>query len=337
MPRTDWIELAAKDNWPAARVRNVVKAIKEHRVSKWGVYQMVPPNAPPKRMAREEGIKWLAATARIPLVDFKLTRPVQFLAQYFLGGSSEHNAERDAFIKANTIVYGTSARGMNMPADADCASDWMLGLARKQVLVEHACTCLALGRECFCAHAQEAIVASAALAAAPAPPAPAPAPPVTDDVNAYVAGYDAPPPPPAFVVVPEVDLGLRLPAPPVPTWAPDEVYPHRELVNNDADDHLFEPPLPTMAEVAERLVSLRERVADAEADAQRRFEDRAALNRLSDRLVASEMELGLIDDALDHMHAGQQSPANVVGRLATIIARITAMDLETKNKTKHQN
>jgi hypothetical protein len=39
------------------------------------------------------------------------------------------------------------------------------------------------------------------------------------------------------------------------------------------------------------------------------------------------MELGLIDDALDHMHAGQQSPANVVGRLATIIARITAMNL----------
>jgi hypothetical protein len=241
-------------------------------------------------MTREDGIKWLADTAKIPLADFKLTRPVHFLAQYFLGGSSEHNAERDAFIKANTVVYGTSARGMNMPADADCASDWMLGLARKQVIDS--------------------------MSAAPVPA----------------------PPPVAFVVVPEVDLGLRLPAPPVPTWAPVEVYPHRELVNNDADDHLFEPPpvaLPTMAEVAERLTSLRERVdahvadaeADAEADAQRRFEDRAALNRLSDRLVASEMELGLIDDALDHMHAGQQSPANVVGRLATIIARITAMNL----------
>jgi hypothetical protein len=63
------------------------------------------------------------------------------------------------------------------------------------------------------------------------------------------------------------------------------------------------------------------------ADQQRKFEDRAALNRLSDRLVSSEMELGLIDDALDHMHAGQQSPANVVGRLAKIISRITAMNL----------
>jgi len=116
--------------------------------------------------------------------------------------------------------------------------------------------------------------------------------------------------------------------------APAEVYPHRELFNTDADDHLFEPPpvpLPTMAEVAERLVSLGERVAeaeaDAEADAQRRFEDRAALNRLSDRLVSCEMELGLIDDALDHMYAGQQSPANVVGRLAKIIDRIAAMNL----------
>jgi hypothetical protein len=68
-------------------------------------------------------------------------------------------------------------------------------------------------------------------------------------------------------------------------------------------------------------------VADVEADAQHRFEDRAALNRLSDRLVASEMELGLIDDALDHMHAGQQSASNVVGRLAAIITRITTMNL----------
>ena len=39
------------------------------------------------------------------------------------------------------------------------------------------------------------------------------------------------------------------------------------------------------------------------------------------------MELGLIDDALDHMHAGQQSTANVVGRLAAIIKRITTMDI----------
>ena len=69
-----------------------------------------------------------------------------------------------------------------------------------------------------------------------------------------------------------------------------------------------------------------EREAETAAE-QRRYEDRQALNRLSDRLVASEMELGLIDDALDHMYAGQQSPANVVGRLAKIIARITELDV----------
>jgi hypothetical protein len=55
MSRTDWIEVASKENWPAARVRNVVKAIKEERVRKYGVYHMVPPNAPAKRITREDG------------------------------------------------------------------------------------------------------------------------------------------------------------------------------------------------------------------------------------------------------------------------------------------
>ena len=334
MPRTDWIEKVSQANWPATRVRNVVKAIKEHRVSKFGAYQMVPPNAPPKRMTREDGIFWLSQQMRrLPLIEFKLTRPVDFLKKYFLG---EHTAERDALVKAIEIVHGTSARGMNMPADAECAPDWMLGLARKQYLVEHTCSCYGLGRKCYCDHAAEADVARADLAAAPAPlplPAAAAAAPAAEDVNSYVEGYDAPQPAPQFVVVPEVDLGIRLPAPPVPTWAPVEVYPHRTLVNNDADDHLFEPPPvapPTITEVAERLVLLRERVDAHEQEAfaeQRRFEDRQALNRLSDRLVATEMELGLIDDALDHMHAGQQSTANVVGRLAAIIKRITTMDI----------
>jgi hypothetical protein len=117
----------------------------------------------------------------------------------------------------------------------------------------------------------------------------------------------------------------------------EEVYPHRAL-NNDADDHLFEPPplLPTTAEVTARLVSLgvrvdahvAERIAEeqAEIDEQQKKDDRAALNFLSDRLVATELQLELIDDALDHMHAGQQSPANVVGRLGAIITRIRQMN-----------
>ena len=325
MSRTDWIEVAAKENWPAARVRNVVKAIKEERVRKYGVYRMVPPNAPAKRMTREDGIFWLSQQAKIPLDQFKMTRPVQFLAKYFLGGSWSH---RDAQIKAIEIVHGTSVRGMTMPEDAGCASDWVLEFARKQYLVEDACTCFALGRECECDHAQEAGVASADLAAAPAPP-PAPAPaPAADDVNSYVEGHDAPPPAP-FVVVPEVAVAAP-PAAPAEDGDGYEVYPHREILSTDADDHLFEPPpapLPTITEVAERLASLCKRVEAHVADAQQRFEDRAALNRLSDRLVASEMELGLIDDALDHMHAGQQSASNVVGRLAAIITRITTMNL----------
>jgi hypothetical protein len=126
------------------------------------------------------------------------------------------------------------------------------------------------------------------------------------------------------------------PAPAAPAEDGDgyEVYPHRELLNADADDHLFEPPpvpLPTIAEVAQRLASLCKRVethvAEVEFAEEQKKRDRAALNHLSDGLVAYEMELGLIDDALDHMYAGQQSPANIVGRLAAIIARITTMDI----------
>lgn len=223
-------------------------------------------NPPPKRMSREKGLEWLAATAGIPLDDLKLTRPVQFVQQYVMGSCEQH-----AFVRAVRIVHGVTVDAMYSPADKDCAKDWQIGLAREQLL--------------------ESLSAPAAAAAADEAPAEAPA---------------------------------------------ELVYPHREL-NRDADDQLFEPPLPTMAEVAERLTSLRERVdahvADriaeerAEIAEQQRKDDRVALNRLSDRLVASEMELGLIDDALDHMYAGQQSPANVVGRLAAIIARITAMDI----------
>ena len=266
MPRTevDWIEQVSQVNWPATRVRNVVKAFEEERARQW----MPLRNPPPKRMAREDGIQWLADTARIPLDDLKLTRPVQFVQQYVMG-----SCEQQAFVRAVRIVHGVTVNAMSSPEDKDCAKDWQLGLARKQLL-------------------------------------------------------DSLSPAPAEVVVAEA-----------PAEAPAETAPRRSPYD-DADDHLFEPPavqLPTLTEAAERLASLREqlqahveeREATAEADIaeQRRYEDRQALNRLSDRLVASEMELGLIDDALDHMYAGQQSPANVVGRLAKIIARITAMDI----------
>lgn len=423
MSRTDWIELAAKDNWPAARVRNVISAIKSLQVKKWGIYHMAPlnANAPPKRMTREDGIFWLSQQVRgVSLIEFKLTRPVDFLTKYLIHSKLEDNADR-ANKEAIEIVHGTIGSRQYASADKDCASDWMLGLARKQYLVEHRCSCYGLGRKCYCAHAGEALVARADLAAAPAPP-PAPAAPApavvcsclrcapisaaaADDVSTYVEGYDAPAPAaaaedggdylqriwdeqvrrarekndearaqssaPTWIVVPEVDLGIRMPAPPPPaapvtpppqqsaereqTVAPGAPAPESRSAprftpeerahiddehdaprrGDDADDHLFEPPLPTIAEVAERLASLRLRVdahvAEVEAahaaDQQRKFEDRAALNRLSDRLVSSEMELGLIDDALDHMYAGQQSPANVVGRLAKIISRITEMGL----------
>jgi hypothetical protein len=266
MPHTEveWIEVVSQKNWPAARVRNVVKAFEEERARQW----MPLRNPPPKRMPREKALEWLATTAGIPLDDLKLTRPVQFVQQYVMGSCEQH-----ALVKAVRIVHGVTTNALYAPADKDCAPEWMLEHARKQVLAKHA------------------VVVVPEIA-----PAPAPAP--VEDGDGY------------------------------------EVYPHREIFNTDADDHLFEPPpvpLPTMAEVAERLVSLGQRVeahvAEVELAEEEKKRDRAALNRLSDRLVSSEMELGLIDDALDHMYAGQQSPANVVGRLAAIIARITAMKL----------
>jgi hypothetical protein len=248
--------MVSQENWPATRVRNIVKEFETQRARQF----MPLRNPPPKRMSREKGLEWLATTAGIPLDDLKLARPVQFVHQYVLGSCEHH-----ALVQAVRIVHGITANALYSPADKDCAKDWMLQLAREQLL--------------------ESLAA--------------------------------------------------------PAEAPAEVAPRRSPYD-DADDNLFEPPpvqLPTLTEAAERLASLREQLqahveereaeATAEADIaeQRRFEDRAALNRLSDRLVSSEMELGLIDDALDHMYAGQQSPANVVGRLAKIIARITAMDI----------
>ena len=265
MPRpaaANWIEIVSQENWPAARVRNIVKAFEQERARQW----MPLRNPPPKRMPREKGLEWLAATAGIPLVDLKLTRPVQFVQQYVMGSCEQH-----ALVKAVRIVHGVTVNAMYSPADKDCAKDWQITLAREQVLKS--------------------------LAA-----------PAADEA---------------------------------PAEAPAEVAPRRSPYD-DADDDLFEPPpvpLPTLTEAAEHLASLREQLqahveereaaaeAAAEAEEQRRYEDRQALNRLSDRLVASEMELGLIDDALDHMYAGQQSPANITSRLAKIIARINEMDV----------
>uniref|UniRef100_A0A6C0HKJ7 Uncharacterized protein n=1 Tax=viral metagenome TaxID=1070528 RepID=A0A6C0HKJ7_9ZZZZ len=260
------IEEVSQENWPAARVRNIVKVFEEQRSLQWML------DAPaPKRMTREKGLEWLAATAGIPLVDLKLMRPVPFVQQYVLG-----TREHQSLIQAIRIVHGITARAMYSP-EKDCASDYMIERARWWIASEEN---------------------------APRAPAPAPAEVIAE----------APAPAPAEVV--------------------PQVHHRRPDADPDADDHLFEPPpvpLPTLTEVAERLASLREQVdehvADREREEQQRKDDRKALNRLSDRLVSSEMELGLIDDALDHMYAGQQSPANVVGRLAAIIARITQMDI----------
>ena len=254
---TDWIEIVSQANWPAMRVRNIVKEFEKQRARQF----MPLSNPPPKRMPREKGVEWLAKTAGIPLNDFKLMRPVQFVQQYVLGSCEQH-----ARVLAVRIVHGITTSAMYGHHESkDCADDLAIQHAREQLLTQSAV---------------EEVVA---------------APPAQEEVVEVVVAA-------------------------APAAAAE-------------DHHMFEPPPVSLVEVAARLASLRESVdvhiaerEEAEL-AEQREQDREALNHLSDRLVSSELRLGLIDDALDHMYAGQQSPANVVGRLAAIIARITAMDI----------
>ena len=258
------------------RVRNIVKEFEKQRARQF----MPLSNPPPKRMPREKGVEWLAKTAGIPLNDFKLMRPVQFVQQYVLGSCEQH-----ARVLAVRIVHGITTSAMYGHHESkDCADDLAIQHAREQLLTQSAV---------------EEVVA---------------APPAQEEVVEVVAA------PPAQEEVVEVVVAAA------PAAAAE-------------DHHMFEPPPVSLVEVAARLASLRESVdvhiAEREEAAElteqreqrRKIEDREALNHLSDRLVSSELRLGLIDDALDHMYAGQQSPANVVGRLAAIIARITAMDI----------
>jgi len=244
------------------RVRNIVKEFEKQRARQF----MPLSNPPPKRMPREKGVEWLAKTAGIPLKDFKLMRPVQFVQQYVLGSCEQH-----ARVLAVRIVHGITTSAMYGHHESkDCAPDWEIQRAREQLLTQSAV------EEVVAAPTAQEEVVEVVVVAAPAAA---------------------------------------------------------------EDHHMFEPPPVSLVEVAARLVSLRESVdvhiAEREEAAElaeqreqrRKIEDREALNHLSDRLVSSELRLGLIDDALDHMYAGQQSPANIVGRLAAIIARITAMDV----------
>ena len=118
MPRTevDWIEKVSQENWPAARVRNVVKAFEEERARQW----MPLRNPPPKRMPRENALEWLAKTAGIPVDDLKLTRPVQFVQQYVMGSCEQH-----ALVNAIRVVHGTSANAMYSNDEKDCAPEWI--------------------------------------------------------------------------------------------------------------------------------------------------------------------------------------------------------------------
>lgn len=240
------IENVSQMNWPAARVRNTIHHYVEARR-----LQYMPIDPPAKRMAREAGLAWLAATSGIDVNEVKLMDPVKFVQQYVLGSREEYT-----YPQAFKMVHGT-ASFRYVPRDV--AGEDLVEMARAEL-----------------------------AAAAPAPPAP-----------------------PAQVVEVPAEVELVVP----------------QVERTDPLDHDDESA--TLADVAEILASLSTRVDAhvAEREASIRAENRAALNFVSDQLVATEMRFGLIDDTLDHMYMGEQSPGNVVRRLAAIIAHIASIDV----------
>ena len=115
-------EMVSQSNWPAARVRNTVKQYVEHRARQ---FMPIHPE-PPKRMARQDAIGWLAQTAGIGIIDLQLMNPVLFVQQYVLG--SREPAEG---IKAFRMVHGTgSTAGIGPDAAAE---PWMVDMARREL------------------------------------------------------------------------------------------------------------------------------------------------------------------------------------------------------------
>jgi hypothetical protein len=152
-------------NWPATRVRNTVKQFVECRARQ---FMPIRPE-PPKRMARDAGIAWLAATAGIGIIDLELMNPVLFVQQYVLG--SREPAEG---IKAFRMVHGTGSMAGIGPDGG--AEPWMVDMARRELAappvvpaltpVEDVVQWLAEQQQ----PAVEAAVVEVAAAAAPAEP-----------------------------------------------------------------------------------------------------------------------------------------------------------------------
>ena len=109
-------------NWPAARVRNTVKQFVECRASQFMPIQ----SEPPKRMARDAAIAWLAATAGIGTIDLELMNPVLFVQQYVLG-----SREPAAGVKAFRMVHGI--RGNASMGSEGVAKPWMVEMARREL------------------------------------------------------------------------------------------------------------------------------------------------------------------------------------------------------------
>ena len=118
------VERVSQANWPAMRVRNIVKEFENQRERQF----MPLSNPPPKRMSREKGLEWLAKTAGISVVDLKLMRPAPFVQQYVLG-----SREEQARIRAVGIVHGITSSAMYGHESKDCASDWEIQFAREEL------------------------------------------------------------------------------------------------------------------------------------------------------------------------------------------------------------
>ena len=114
------IETVSQMNWPAARVRNTIQQYVDARR-----LQYMPVDAPAKRIVREAGLAWLAATAGVDVDDIKLMDPVTFVQQYVLGSREQYTYDR-----AFKMVHGTASFRY---VRRDVASERLIEMARAEL------------------------------------------------------------------------------------------------------------------------------------------------------------------------------------------------------------
>lgn len=117
------LERASQENWPAGRVRNVVKAFVESREK-----QFFPISDVPKRMSREVALEWLAKTANVDLNEVKLMDPVEFVQQYVFGSREKYSLDQ-----AKILIHGTASTRYVSTKNGGIADPMWVQIAREEL------------------------------------------------------------------------------------------------------------------------------------------------------------------------------------------------------------